>query len=627
MVVQQQDDLAIWGQYTGGQKVTASASWGSEGVVTAEESGQWRLNLTTPNAGGPYQITITTKDSVITIDDVLVGEVWLASGQSNMEMPLTGYLPNEPINNYQEEIAKASYPSIRMFTVERKMSMKEETSLSGEWLICAPDHAESFSATAYFFARKLYHDLDVPIGIIHSSWGGTEAEAWTSKEGLADFPEFINEIESYNDSLISNWTSRFESSDYPYSLEDLEQLDMKDREITGPTFDNSEWATINLPHDGCRFDEFVPGAADNRLLHGVFWYRKSFSLATVDADYTLSIGAIDDADVTYVNGQKVGSTLGWQKPRSYVIPRSLLQEGENVIAIKQYDSGGGSAIVGPLNLRNAQGDQIYLEGQWTGLFYGDLTSKGILMYGLTNQHILLDRPGNLHQGPNEFASSLFNGMIEPLIPYTIKGAIWYQGESNVGRARQYESLFPAMIRDWRNQWQREFPFYFVQIAPFSYGNGLSPALRDAQRKSLSLPHTGMAITMDIGMPLSIHPGNKQDVGNRLALLALANDYDKAVESSGPAYKSHSIQGKKVIVEFDHAEGGLKFLGYESGHFEIANSDKTFVPAVATIRNSLIEVSSPVIDDPKYVRYGWRDFVNGSLFNNEGLPASSFTTEE
>ncbi len=433
MVLQQKDNVSFWGTYNGTDNIVITTSWGEKAHAQADNMGNWKLKLKTPKAGGPYDINITTKDSTIVLTDVLIGEVWLASGQSNMEMPLEGFLPKEPVNNHLEEIAAANYPTIRFFDVARAIEPTPTTNFTGEWKITRPEDANKFSATAYFFARKLHKKLGIPIGIVSSSWGGTPVESWMSKEKLTSLNEFKKEV-------------------------------------------------------------------------------------------------------------------------------------------------------------------------------AQLTTN-------TNRDSL-----NSHT-----PSVLYNGMINPLIPYTLKGAIWYQGESNVGRAQQYLKLFPGMIEDWRERWQNDFPFYFVQIAPYTYGNEKSPALRDAQRKSLKTPKTGMAITMDIGLEKSIHPGNKQDVGDRLARLALANDYKKDIVPSGPLYKSHGIVDNKIYIEFDHIGSGLMAKNTLSG-FEIAGADKQFVKATATIVNNSIEVSSKKISDPKYVRYGWKDYIVGSLYNKEGLPASSFITE-
>ena len=627
MVLQQEDKVSIWGLYSPGKEVVISASWGSSSTVIPNENGEWIANLSTPEAGGPYEISVNSQDTSITLEDVMVGEVWIASGQSNMEMPLTGYLPAEPIQNYEEEIAQADYIDIRMFTVKKNMSPTKLNEITGEWQVCFPDYASGFSATGYFFARSLNRQLGEPIGIIHSSWGGTEAEAWTSKEGLERFPDFIEEIEAFDANEIQSWVDAFDLVAKPETLEEFEELKSGDDDMALPDYVDDSWTNATLPHDGCKANDFIRGTVDSFYLNGIFWYRKTIQLKDVDSDYHLSIGAIDDADVIYVNGIKVGSTMGWQTNRIYEVPASILQEGSNVIAIRQYDSGGGSAIVGPMFLSNGNGQNINLEGTWKALFYADLSIEGILIYGEEHQERLKERPRSIYLGPNQLASSLFNAMIHPLIPYGLRGAIWYQGESNVGRSLQYETLFPAMITDWRNHWGKEFPFYFVQIAPFSYGSGLSPALRDAQRKSLKTPATGMAVAMDIGESESIHPANKQDVGYRLALLALDKDYGLDVVSSGPLYKDHIIDGDKIVVAFDHKGSGLWAKSTPLTSFEIAGADKKFMPAMASIVDDKVEVRNEAIERPVYVRYGWSDFLLASLFNKEGLPASSFTTDQ
>tara|TARA_R110002049_G_scaffold9962_2_gene49687 strand:+ start:71282 stop:73276 length:1995 start_codon:yes stop_codon:yes gene_type:complete len=623
MVIQQQQDVAVWGTYSTNQNISVSASWGADVSTKTDANGYWKLKLPTPKAGGPFEIKITTLDKTITLKDVMVGEVWLASGQSNMEMPLKGFLPNELINNGDEEIANANHPEIRMFTVQKNLSAIKIDSLTGNWQVSSPQTAADFSATAYFFARKLYKELNVPIGIIHSSWGGTVAEAWASKEGLSEFPEFLDIVNAYDATKITEWVSKFEKKPLPNTLKAFEELDMDNTKIADPQFDDSQWAQTTLPAQQCNFENFIKNSNSSQALNGAFWYRKHIDIENVDFDYTLHIGAIDDNDITYVNGQKVGTTWGWSEKRIYTVPKELLKKGDNIIAILQFDSGGGSPIAGPMYLENEKGNNISIEGNWAGLFYADLYKQSLLVYGTENQDKLSDKPKISSGGPNELPTSLFNAMINPLVPFNIKGAIWYQGESNVGRAEQYEALFPAMIKDWRTQWNSPFPFYFVQIAPFTYGNGLSPALRDAQRKSLKTEKTGMAITMDIGSDTTIHPGNKQDVGERLARLALANDYGKNTVASGPLYKSHTIEGNKIIISFDHVADGLNLKDISG--FEIAGSDNQFVDADVKIVGETLEVFAPSISEPKQVRYGWKDYTIGTLFNSESLPASSFLT--
>ena len=627
MVLQQQTDASIWGTCSPFENITISGSWGSETTVHSDESGKWLAKLSTPAAGGPYQVKISTQETKLTIDDVLIGEVWIGSGQSNMEMPLTGFLPKEPVMNYQQEIENAQYPLIRMFTVERNYSLNVVESVGGDWQVCSPETADKFSATAYFFARKLQTELNIPVGIIHTSWGGTVAEAWTSREGLTKFPEFIETIDGYSEATVKEWCNQFVKLPMPSTLEEFEDIDMNQGVISAILYDDAKWSDIQMPLAKCYTNLFISDNAVTQDLHGIFWYRKQIKIDNIEQDYTLNIGAIDDGDITYVNGQKIGSTLSYNKERSYTIPKSLLKKGENTIAIMHYDSGGGSSISGPMSLTGSNGVSISIEGDWKGLFFADLDGRELVIYGLDHQEKLQSRPKLTSGGPNELPSSLYNAMIQPLIPFTIKGAIWYQGESNVGRAQQYEELFPIMIEDWRSHWSSDFPFYFVQIAPFDYGSNMSPFLRDAQRHSLSTAHTGMAITLDIGEEKSIHPANKQDVGLRLALLALANDYGQNIVSSGPIYKNHIVDDKNIEVSFDYVGSGLVSKGSGLSDFEVAGEDRQFVQAKASIIGDRVVVHSPKVSKPVYVRYGWNDFVMGSLFNQEGLPASSFSTED
>jgi len=450
MVLQQNQDIAFWGEYSPMKKITLSGSWGDEATTESDANGQWKMTLTSPAAGGPYSINVISADSTIMIDDVLFGEVWLASGQSNMEMPLKGWPPNDPIANSSEEISNANYPNIRMFTVARNLSGAPLDTIRGQWVASSPETAGDFSASAYFFARRLQDELKVPIGIIHSSWGGTPAEAWTSSVVLRELGDFNTELDAIEKSN---------------SLE-------------------KETDTVNGP------------------------------------------------------------------------------------------------------------DQLELH--------------------------------------SNMPSVLFNAMINPLLPYTIKGAIWYQGESNVGRDEQYKRVFPAMINDWRNRWADDFPFYFVQIAPYIYNKNpdlqISQKLRDAQRHALKTAKTGMVVTLDIGNPTNIHPANKQDVGYRLAGLALANDYGKAIVASGPLFKGFTKAKHKLVVAFDFVGSGLLCNEKKLKGFEIAGADKVFESAKAKIKNGMVEVSSRSIKNPEYVRYAWKDDSQATLFNLEGLPASSFSSE-
>jgi sialate O-acetylesterase len=638
MVLQQKENVAFWGTYTPNKKITVRGSWGKESTCVSDNKGHWKLNVPTPEAGGPYQVSIATKTSRVLIKDVLIGEVWLASGQSNMEMDFDYCCNTTDFSEYER--SNANYPNIRMIKVKKQLSSTPVQEFEGSWKKAVGDSITRFSAAAYFFAKRLHKELDIPIGIVHSSWGGTDIEAWTSREQLNTL-DFLEDTMNVYDALIEdssksyNWFSQFESIKSPSDvwylfLEDPLGVPIKWGKleyITSDAINHENWKPINLP-----------GSIDNIFetndFDGVILIRKSFTLNEIKGDYSLRLGAVSDMDFTYVNGKQIGSSMGKisAKPKTYKIPKSHLKVGENTIIIRvinQYKQGN----VGEVSLLHSENPTISLAGTWnyhvSAEAYNPIDSYSwpyVDFYLYDKDSIdFSQRPAVTNYNQNS-KSSLFNGMISPLVPYTIKGAIWYQGENNVPRFKEYEQLLPALISDWRNQWSNDFPFYFVQIAPFKNYNGLSSSLRDAQRKALKTPKTGMVVTLDIGENNDIHPSNKHDVGSRLAGLALANDYGKTLVASGPLYRSQTIVGNKLILEFDFVGNGLMTPTTELKEFEIAGADKNYVPAVAKIFEEKIHVFSASVPNPKFCRYAWRDISNASLFNIEGLPASSFTTE-
>ena len=628
MVLQQNANVAFWGSSSTNEKVIVSGSWGKFAEITSDENGQWKLYLPTPKAGGPFTVNISTSTNKEALEDVMVGEVWLASGQSNMEMPLIGWPPNDIINNAEEEIAKSNYPEIRMFTVERQLSLEPKATFNGKWKVCSPETSGNFSASAYFFARKLHKELNVPIGIIHSSWGGTPVEAWTSNaqiKNLGDFDAVLQTIDAKNQhNAISDWFSKWKTQSIPNNEKAWNNLDFNDNEATQIDYNDSHWNYMNLPG---RFDYIEEVEVD-----GAIWFRKNVYIEDLDFDYTLTIGAIDDMDATYVNGHKVGGFAGAGQSstkREFTIPKSLFVSGKNTIAIRAVDIGGPGSFTGPMQLTNKAGLYIPLNGNWKYKLVAEIYQNNFYLYGIEKSN--KEKSTTIVKIHPKLPSVLYNAMIHPLIPYTIKGAIWYQGEENVSRSEQYKRLFPAMIKDWRTKWNDNFPFYFVQIAPFQYHGGdrsldQSQKLREAQRHALKVKNTGMVVTLDIGNFNNIHPSNKQDVGKRLAGLALAKDYGKSLISSGPLFKSLKVSESKIILEFDYAGSGLMAKGDLRG-FEIAGSDEKFVLANAKIVYNKVELSAKTINKPMYARYAWKDKAVPSLFNMEGLPASSFTTRE
>lgn len=625
MVLQQQAKVDFWGQARPGQQITISASWSKQVSTRADANGNWKIKIATPKASGPYTINIKTADSNIIIKDVLIGEVWLASGQSNMDIPLKGWPPGDTIFHSKQEIAQANYPDIRLLKVPFNMSAAPIDSIGGEWLPASPENAGDFSATAYFYARKLYQELHVPIGIIQSSIGGTPAEAWTSKgylEKLGDFDEKIKGLDKLENST-ENWFKKWPTREVPKTDEQWENINFADLAAAKPGFDDSKWTTIKLPG---RFDQLNEGEFD-----GAIWLRKEFIVEDITADYILKIGAIDDMDATYINGKKIGGLAGQRAanaPREMVIPKSLLVKGKNTIAIRAIDTGGPGSVSGQMTISNNTGADISIAGNWKSQVIAEIYNGKFYTYNL--QTDISQRP-DISQLNSNSPTVLFNAMIHPLIPYTIKGVIWYQGESNVGRAEQYKRLFPLMIEDWRDKWGYQFPFYYVQLAPFLYSapdqKEQSQKLRNAQRYALRLPKTGMVSTLDIGYLKTAHPPHKQEVGERLAGFALANDYEKKMVASGPLYKKVSASGHELIIEFESVGSGLAASDKGLFGFKIAGADKRYVAAQAKIVGNKVVVNSPSVAAPVYVRYAWSDSSAASLFNKEGLPASTFTSEE
>jgi len=630
MVLQQHSDAPLWGWASPGEKIVVNGSWkmGSGVSTTAGADGKWMVKIQTPAAGGPYTITLRGTVTIV-LKGILIGEVWLCSGQSNMEMPVQGWM-NAPITHSKETLATAGdYPGIRLFTVKQKVSYTPEEDVVGSWASSSPQSVAAFSATAYFFGRELARRLKVPVGLIHSSWGGTVAEAWTSGKALTTLGDFnsalvrVDSIQRNIAALIKEdreneltWKAMQAKTGEPYP---------------GSGFNDDDWKTMRLPT--------LWENAGYPDLDGIVWFRKVVTVPDgwVGRKLKLHLGPIDDDDITYFNGTKIGSTAGdgaWFVPRNYEIPGELVKAGGNVIAIRVADNAGGGGIYGdPSLLRlshvvnpssersdSIPEESISLAGDWKFLIAAEKPRPAIV------------------NNPN-VPTVLYNGMIAPLIPFSIRGALWYQGEANVGRAAQYERLFPLMIADWRSRWKKgNFPFYFVQIAPFHYGGDSiqAAALRDAQRKTLSTVNTGMVVTSDIGEYGNIHPANKEEVGRRLSLWALANTYgEKGILFSGPLYKDMQVQGQKVVVSFTYGEGlhtRGKVPGDKAGGtgevkgFEIAGADGRWVPAVATLQGDQVIVQGKGVSSPVAVRYNWSATSEASLFNKEGLPASSFSTK-
>lgn len=629
MVLQQQKQVNLWGWSNPEASVTIDASWGATANATASPEGEWLAQIETPTFGGPYTITFKTGSKEITVTNVLIGEVWLCSGQSNMEMPMKGW-PGGPIENSEEDIANANYPDIRMFTVKQRISLEPVDDCVGSWEVTTPETVGNFSATGYYYGLKLYKELEIPVGLIHSSWGGTPAESWTNLE-------FISKVDGFQKYAQELTEGRESYQAFMAFLASLKNIPMEDLPADAPYVDldlnNASFIGDEELKEGWN-DLEIPGLWEGTVLpgfDGVVWLAKEFEYNGDGNSLKLYLGPVDDMDVTYLNGVRIGShelTGFYSVPRTYDIPEGVLKNGVNRILVKVIDSGGGGGIFGrsaPAVLNNEE-RIIELGGNWKFKPAAVFQNSNIYVFGDGEKSFtgFSGRPMNFDQNS---ATVLYNGMISPIDNFTIQGAIWYQGEANVGRGKQYESLFPTMISCWRASWnQGDFPFYFTQIAPYDYGPNSDESVsevRFAQLKTLALNNTGMAVTMDVGNARNIHPAKKREVGERLALWALAKTYGmEEIVYSGPLYESASFNGNKVEVTFNNIGSGLKLTDNES-YFEVAGSDNKFYKATAKVNNDKITVSSPKVKAIQQVRYAWSDDCTPNLFNVEGLPASPF----
>jgi len=601
-VLQQGVEIPVWGTANDGERVTVEVA--GQKQTTVAKDGRWMVRLKPLKAGGP----LTMKIAGVAITNVLVGEVWVCSGQSNMERELGPRPPQPPIDNWQQEVASANYPQIRQFLVPKRLSFQTITDADGHWMVCSPETAESFSAVGYFFGRDLYHDIKVPIGLVFSAWGGTVAEAWTSAGSLLTMPDFKPTVEQLQDPAAIEKAR----GTYDKSLADWYRTNDPGSAATpnwaDPKLDISDWKQMTLPTSW--EDAGLPD------FDGVVWFRKELDLpeAWAGKEAVLHLGPVDDQDTTWINGVQVGAKGYYSDARDYRIRPSVLKSGRNVIVVRVLDTGGPGGLSAPA-------DQMKLES--TSASVASISLAGVWRYhagvSLAQNWTL---PTSLDNNPN-VATVLYNGMIAPLQPFRIKGVIWYQGESNDKRARQYRELFPLLIADWRRAWG-SFPFLFVQIAPF---RDLSPEIREAQLLTLGKsPHTAMTVITDAGDSNDIHPAHKQVVGARLALAARALAYGEKIEYAGPLFDSMKIDGNQAILRFTHTGGGLVAKGGELKGFTIAGDDKNFVTATAEIKDDTVVVWSETVPKPVAVRYGWANVPEVNLFNEAGLPASPFRTD-
>jgi sialate O-acetylesterase len=617
MVLQRDTRLIIWGWASPAENVQVIFNGKTVRTVTASD-GSWKIALPPMKAGGPYTMKVKGSNT-ITINNILLGDVWFCSGQSNMVVNM-----ERVKEKYPDDIASANFPEIRNFfipTASDVISVHKELP-AGKWISASPENVLGFGAVTFFFARSIYLKYKVPIGIINSSVGGTPIEAWTSEEGLKSFPQLISRIEKLKDTaylnpILSSYKRRTATSE-----EELSDGRSTDKGMSGPipwyenTYVPEGWNKYWLP--GYWEDQGVKG------LNGIVWFRKEIIVpeSMTGKPAKLFLGRIIDADNIYVNGVLSGSITYQYPPRRYNLPAGLLKPGKNLIVIRvtNYSGKGGFVPDKPYYLV-AGGDSIDLRGDW--LYKVGKVFRPVAQGSVTGLPVI-----SMQNEP----TGLYNTMVAPLINYRIKGILWYQGEANTNKPTEYQQLLTALINDWRDKWQEgALPFIFVQLPNFMEVQYLPSEsnwaeLRYQQLKSLSVPNTAMAVTIDVGEWNDIHPLEKKAVGERLALAARKLAYgDEKIVYSGPLYRSSVKDADSIKIEFDHVGSGLKIKGGgDLNYFAIAGADRKFVWADAKIHNDRVIVWSDEIKDPICVRYAWADNPAGAnLYNIEGLPASPF----
>jgi sialate O-acetylesterase len=611
MVLQRNATIKIWGWAANGEKVSVKFNAKTYKTKTTA-NGKWMVTLPPMKAGGPFTMDISASNKV-SLKEILIGDVWVCSGQSNMVHQM-----NIHDVTYANDIAQANYPQIRQFLIPASTSLEgpKENLPAGFWKSAIADDVRPFSAVAFFFAIKIYEQYHVPIGLINASVGGTPIEAWTSEQGLKEFPALLNTIEKNKDTAFINNINRNAVANNTAKPQQKDLGMIGEKKWYDISYIPKAWHNINIP--GYWEDQGI------KDLNGVVWYRKEIEVPVLMTGIPAKVflGRIVDADALYINGVSVGNTTYQYPQRRYNVPANLLKPGKNIFTIKVTNTAGkGGFVPGKPYCLFAGKDTIDLKGTWqykVGEVYIPRTGFGGGGIAAQNQ-----------------PAALYNAMLAPAINYTIKGFVWYQGETNTGRAEEYAKLQPALIADWRNKWQQgPLPFLYVQLPGFMDYNYLPSesqwaALRESQLKSLSTTNTGMVVAIDLGEWNDIHPDNKKTVGERLAIAAQKIAYDENIVYSGPTYQSSKIEGNKIILSFDHIGSGLITNDAEElSEFAIAGADKKFVWATAKIEGEKIVVWNTDIKDPMYVRYAWADNpVNPNLYNKEGLPASPFRTDK
>ncbi len=606
MVLQRDKPNRFWGWTQPGQTVTVEIA-GKSANGTADETGKWQLSLEVPPAGGPYTVMVSGPQS-IALHDVLVGDVWLCGGQSNMTIPLRSS------NGGETAARSANRSDLRFCTVASRNAYTPAAVPVCEWKPCTTDTAAGFSAIAYYFAQRLQQDVHVPLGLIQDCVGGSPAESWMTASSLAQLNEFtpqLAEIERLNrrggekfGSFLMHWLDENDAGG-------------KDAAWAQPAADESSWKPVSLP--GGFAELGVPETP------AVCWFRRT---VTLPANFTggsakIFLGQVEKMDTTYINGRWIGASSWVENPRAYSVPAGVLHAGANVIAVRVFKTkpyGGFQSDATLLRLQLPDGTDLPLAGSWLGRLSVDARPPFPMPLDFENYATM--------------PTVLGNGMLAPIAPLALTGVLWYQGEANQTRPAQYRKLFPALIRDWRKQFdQGEIPFYIVSLPAFMAhrsepGSDGWTEVREAQiQTAQTVPNTGVIVTVDVGEADNIHPKEKRIPGERLALLALAKHYQKPVVASGPIFRSFERQGNALRLNFDSVGGALVVHGDAPGEFAVSGTDRKWHWASAKIDNDTVVVSSPEVPAPVAVRYAWQANPVATLFNREGLPATPFRTDD
>ena len=613
-VLQRQKPLPIWGSAKPNEAITVhlrSENKREMQKTTADTEGSWRVTFPPFETGETYKMTVETASDTLVVSDILFGEVWLCSGQSNMEWTVAN------TKDFLKERKNANFPQIRHFKVETEVTIEPQKELkTGDWKVCKPETVGGFTAVGYFFARDIYQKLNVPIGLLHSSWGGSQVEGWISKDAM----QTSDILKNY----VQNFPKTWEEADF--RLENTIKKKLFGDANAQPTIE-TEAEYLKADYDFSRW--WTADALGQWDWKGIWAWRGNGFMAKMvempsemtDQITTLGLAECFSHNEVFINGRLVWAGV-LRGPRKVLIPANTWKTGLNKLLIKM-----DKAI-------EPQWFGVGLQGASDDLFVSTETQKISLADNNWKLMPAFAQPHNFAHSSNNVGATIYNAMIAPLVPFALRGALWYQGESNAGRAYEYRTTFPLMIRDWRKQWGDEFPFYFVQLS--SYGSNQNSnegsnwaELREAQTMTLQLPKTGMAVTTDIGDPKDIHPKNKQDVGKRLAASALQNTYNQQVTPSGPLYKSVVFDNDKATISFDFVANGLVAkdkYGYLKG-FEIAGDNHEFYYVRAEIVGDKVVVKHPKSLKVAAVRYAWSDAPEeANLFNTEGYPASSFRTD-